>query len=272
MVQLCDKLDKGKLPLYVGALGGHYVAEVKLDGERIRLKYKGGLLSLTNRRGMDVTEKYPELHSFTHPSDIFLDGEMCVLDDKGISQFNTGIAFRSHCQSAESINQAKALYPVTYVLFDILELGGVNLRSLPLKERRVVLETEFRKGVKPNCRLVEQSSDIMALWNRMISEGQEGIILKPLNSPYKEGNRGTWLKVKNIKEVDLIFTKYETHPKGIVLENTEGIRVNVNGNQHVEVLDKLVKLGSVEVTIRHLGETGNKRYRQPTFMKLVEKI
>jgi len=163
-------------------------------------------------------------------------------------------------------------YPVTFVVFDILELNGENLRNKPYSERRAILE-QIGLGLEkhPNIKLVEQFTDIKDAWDKMQREDREGLILKHKTSIYKEGFRSSnWKKVKNIKEVDLKFTKYEQNPQGITVENSEGIRCLVGGRHQYPVKNILAKQGEVVITIRHLGKTKAGKYRQPVFHKVVK--
>jgi len=266
---LCEKIKKADLPLFLAAVPPNkWIAEVKYDGDRVVLTYKKGKVALQNRRGKDVTHVYPEFQGFTHPHDIVLDGEMCVMKD-GKSDFNDGITHRSHCKSPEKIFSAMQEYPCTFVVFDILESAGVNLRHDKCGVRRKVLESLKLKH--KDIMLSRQDTDIIRLWKEMESAGEEGVIVKDLDGLYKEGGRSSsWRKVKNIKETDLTFTKYEVHPMGITVENDDEIRCTVNGAQHVDVRDTLDKHGEALITIEHLGDkTPAGKYRQPTFKKLV---
>ena len=269
MVMLCNKVDKSDLIQFLALIDKNdWIAETKEDGDRVRLRFKGGKVSLTNRRGIDITEKYPELHTFECDNEVFLDGEMCVLDSKGVSQFNTGIAFRTHCKNPDVIAKAMVDYPVTFVVFDLLELGGVDLRGETLKVRRRELESLNLNH--SNIKIIEQFTDIKKAWNRIEERKEEGLIIKNLNSLYREGYRScNWRKVKNLKEVDLKFTRYDANPQGITVENTDGIRVLVAGHHQYDVRDTIDKKGEAVVTVRHLGVTNAGKYRQPTYMKLV---
>ena len=264
MVMLCHKIEKADLPLFLSVAGSNWVAEEKYDGDRIRLRVKGGYISLHNKKGTDVTFRYPEFSIRTDLPDCFLDGEMCVMKN-GVSAFNDGIAFRTHCKDPAKIRAYMDMYPVTYVAFDVLELNGTDTTHMPLHQRRNMLEDNFdcRFG---NIIISEMFTDIQKGWDKVTSKGGEGLILKDLNSLYHENKRhSAWRKVKDVKEVDLRFTKYETHNMGITLENDEGIRVVVNGAQAQEVAQIVDTTGSVTGAIRHLGQTETGKYRQPTW-------
>jgi len=267
MVMLCDKTDKADLPKFLAVVGNNWVCEEKFDGDRIRLHLKDGKVSLHNRRYRDHTATFPEMHSFTHDKELLLDGEMCVIID-GVSEFNEGIAFRTHCKNPNVIASAMKSHPVTFVVFDILEYDGRDIRDKPLRERRAILDSLNLSH--PNIKVCNQFTDIINQWTRMAAEGREGLILKDLNSKYKEGYRSaSWRKVKNILEVDLKFTKYDVNNAGITVENNDGIRCLVAGRNAPEVKAMIDKVGTATLTINHLGQTKTGKFRQPTYNKIV---
>ena len=268
MVMLCKSLNSDKLELYA-KVAQNKIAEVKEDGDRMRMIVKNKEITLLNRTGKDVTFRYPKFTTIDLP-DTTVDGEICVVNDRGISVFNDGIAHRTHLKDPALIKSAVKVYPVIFIAFDLLELENTNYRHRPFKERRDVLETidiELHK----NIQLVTQSKDIMGLWKYVTELGGEGIVIKDLNEFYYEGKRkDAWTKVKDVNETDLYFNGYEVQPRGITLTNNDEIRVVVNGEQSKEVRNIIDDNGIVHVTIRHLGEkTKNDKYRQPTFLKLV---
>ena len=270
MVMLCKTMERGEIELFAKVANANHVAQIKEDGDRMRVRIKDKKATLYNRPGKDVTEKYPEFHGEIDLPDCFLDGEICVMVD-GVSKFNDGIAHRTHCNSFETITNAALNYPVTFVVFDILNLTGRDVRKYKQQERMRLLNNVllvYKDAFDTNLiTLIEESEDILSLWKKALRIGAEGIVIKNINSVYQEGKRTrSWIKVKDVNETDLMFTKYEIQNRGITIENDEGIRVVVNGAQAEEVKQAIPCM----VTIRHLGKiTAKGRYRQPTFMKLV---
>lgn len=94
--------------------------------------------------------------------------------------------------SAPSIEEASL--PV-YIAFDVLELGGRDLRSQPLKARRLALEglAEGQDLILPARRL---SSNGLGAWAQAIHGGCEGMVAKDQESPYVPGRTLRWLNVK----------------------------------------------------------------------------
>lgn len=267
---LCKSLELNALPLWLESNKDKWVAEIKFDGDRLRLIHIKGVTKLYNRRNKEVTERYPELQSFKSPHDLVLDGEVCVFDTKGVSQFNEGIAFRTHCKSEESIASAMSNYPVTFVAFDLLECDGEDLRDVTYEQRIKHLGI-LKKNIKCDSLMYsEVFEDIKKAWNMIKKSNREGLILKKLDSTYRDDYRSpNWLKVKNLQEIDLEFIDYTVNPAGIRVTTENEIAIQVAGEQHYEVKEALDKIGKVILTVRHLGETKEGRYRQPTFLKMV---
>jgi DNA ligase-1 len=86
--------------------------------------------------------------------------------------------------------------------YDALEIDGVDLRPLPLVERRAQLEAWHAKVRPPATDLSvplkpKSKSELMQVWQGTRGLGIEGLMLKRLASPYIAGRpRGHWFKWK----------------------------------------------------------------------------
>jgi bifunctional non-homologous end joining protein LigD len=81
--------------------------------------------------------------------------------------------------------------------FDLLELGGKDLRRTPLEERKGALSKLVRKAswaVQLNEHITERG-DIV--FRHACKLGFEGIVSKRLGSPYHSGRTRYWIKSKN---------------------------------------------------------------------------
>lgn len=268
---LCTSLDKKELSQFAKK-ATDWVSEYKMDGVRMRLFVKNGKVQLANRSGDDVTALYPELHniSLKEHSEIFVDGEAVCMKG-GISSFSM-VSHRTHLlpNDKDKIRSYMREYPVTYVVFDLLELDGLNVRGKEWIERRKILETiQFNND---SIVLSEYSSDIMKMWEDITSKGGEGIILKHIHTPYYEGKRvSSWKKVKANQCSDIYFTKYTIHNRGIRCETEDGnVAITVNGEQAKAVQERLDNKGKVLLEVKYLERTEAGAYRMPTFVKMVE--
>jgi bifunctional non-homologous end joining protein LigD len=75
-------------------------------------------------------------------------------------------------------------------------LAGADLRALPWAARRERLDLLARAFGAPFelSPLVEPSADLAA---QMVDGRLEGIVLKDRRSPYRDGSRAGWFKVKD---------------------------------------------------------------------------
>ena len=94
--------------------------------------------------------------------------------------------------------------PGTMLLaFDILELDGIDLRDLPLAQRKRWLKGLL--GRQDGLQLVEHlEGDGAEVFKAACRLGLEGIVSKRADSTYKGGRSKMWLKIKNRNHPALI--------------------------------------------------------------------
>jgi len=167
---------------------GGWVYEEKVDGWRMVAVKANGVVRLVSRNGRDHTHRFPELvkaldrlkvKTFT------LDGEVAVFDKALISRF-------------EWLRGRPADEPATlpvYMVFDLLELDGRDLREQPLRERRRLLDRLVSShGMVFPARRLDRNG--LKAWNEALERGLEGIVAKDPESHYVPGRTLSWLKVK----------------------------------------------------------------------------
>ena len=96
-----------------------------------------------------------------------------------------------------------------YHVFDILWLDGQLLTSLPIEERRQLLESLH---FTPPLRLVERLTGERP-WERACAEGWEGVIAKQPGSRYEHRRSKAWLKMKCEASQELVVGGF-TDPQG----------------------------------------------------------
>lgn len=174
--------------------------EPKFDGFRaIALVDEGGAVQLWSRRRTRFNEGFPEVVEAVReqiPPGTVVDGEIVRWGEDGRLDF--GALQRRHVAGRRRAEFART-EPCHYVVFDVLESGGEDLRPRPLRERRAVLES-LLGGAPPSARVVltPQTSDAeeAALWfDAFAAQGVEGLVVKDADGPYLEGRR-RWRKVK----------------------------------------------------------------------------
>ena len=166
--------------------GDAWLYEVKHDGYRLMLNRKAERLRIFTRSGNDWVKRYPLIETALRAlkvQSVVFDGEGVWCGENGIPDFA-----KLHSRGYDD--------EVTYFAFDLLEIDGVNLRLLPLQERKKRLRTLLR-GNK-TIRYVEHfDSDGELMFAHACSMGLEGIVSKRRDLPYRSGLSKSWVKIKN---------------------------------------------------------------------------
>jgi len=247
-----------------------YLFEIKFDGERALFHFDKGSLIIQNRRGDDITFRYPEFFSLANGKQGIVDGEIVAFDSEGKSNFDL-LAQRSHLQKQFDIAIRAKKIPLIFMAFDILKFDNEDLTKLPLTKRREILYKEF----PPSIGLFQWSLPLdkegrgIALFQMAKELDLEGIVAKHIDSPYVPNHRGAyWKKIKNVKTIDMIFTKYTINNAGIRIENEEGIAVQVAGKNAPAVKKEIDEKGVVLIEVKYLNKTKYGKLRMPTFKEL----
>jgi bifunctional non-homologous end joining protein LigD len=165
-----------------------WVYEEKVDGWRmLAVKTEVGV-QLISRSGLDHTLRFPELVkdlAALKPSTFTLDGEVAVYDKTLISRFEW---LRARPKDEH------ATLPV-YMVFDVLELDGRDLRGESLRERRRVLR-HLVNGRRMILLVRHLSNNGLKAWEEARTRGYEGIVAKDPESKYVPGRTLRWIKVK----------------------------------------------------------------------------
>ncbi|MBN9171580.1 MAG: ATP-dependent DNA ligase [Microbacterium sp.] len=173
-------------------------AEVKWDGIRAIGVWDGSRLRLFARSGTDVTARYPELtaeDAGLSATAAVLDGEIVALDTQGRPSF-TRLQNRMHLTKPREIAAESRRTPVRYHLFDVVELDGKDVSTLPLSQRRELLEDVAATAIAPIV-VPPVFDDVGAALAASRRFGLEGVVVKNPGSPYRRGIRSeSWLKVK----------------------------------------------------------------------------
>lgn len=177
----------------------HYLAEEKFDGMRCQLHAGGSKVKLFSRDLNEITGSFPELvaafQAKSMPESV-LDGEICVFKDNRIQPFQL---LQKRMGVKKPSQKILDQYPVMFVGFDLLYLDGTPLFNEPLTKRRQKLETLSTQYEIPITKQFDITNldDIETLFSRALDHGNEGLMLKKVNSVYEYGQRRkSWLKVK----------------------------------------------------------------------------
>jgi bifunctional non-homologous end joining protein LigD len=190
----------GRLP--IDAHG--WSLELKWDGVRGVAYLEGGHLLLRSRNDIDITRTYPEVQPLADvlgDGSAILDGELVALDAYGRPSF--GRLQQRMKQTSPSAGLMSA-YPVVYVVFDLLALGGRATIDLGYERRRELLEASMPGGSAWRVSPVLEGDPADVL-RATAEQGLEGVVAKRHGSPYRPGVRSPdWRKVKNERTQEVV--------------------------------------------------------------------
>jgi bifunctional non-homologous end joining protein LigD len=185
--------------------GSRLAFELKWDGVRALATVDGGRVRLVNRRGGDISHRYPELRALglaLGSTEVVLDGELVVFD--GPRPDFQLMQRRIHVDGERDIRRLATELPVVYVIFDLLWLDGHSTMELPYTERRQRLLDLSLSGpawqTPPH-----EVGDGLATRSVVEQFDLEGVVAKQLDSVYEPGKRSrAWVKWKLLLEQEFV--------------------------------------------------------------------
>ena len=212
-------VDTGKGPMLAESReqpfsGEGWVFELKYDGYRALAEKHGSGVAIRYRSGREATALYPEIASALRAlpcQEAILDGEIVVLDAQGRPSFQ-GLQRRALLSRRPDVERAARDRPASLVAFDLLALDGLDLRGLPLIERKAAL-SELVPRVGPlryADHVAERGEDF---YREVRARGLEGMVAKRADSPYRSGRSGAWVKVRSERSDDFAVVGF-TAPGG----------------------------------------------------------
>jgi bifunctional non-homologous end joining protein LigD len=185
--------------------GDGWVHEIKFDGYRMLAYVEGGQARLLSRNTLDWSRRFgqvTEALADIRAKDAIIDGEVCVLDERGRADF----------QKLQALVEGGKPARLPYLVFDLLWLDGEDLRKLPLLKRKAKLE-----AIVPKRSAVVQYVDHFAartdddgvkFFVGVCESGLEGTIAKRKDAPYESGRSTSWIKVKCVDAKEFVVGGY----------------------------------------------------------------
>jgi len=177
--------------------GDDWLFEMKYDGYRALAAIAGDQVRLYTRNANDWTTQFNSLveplSKLTRGSAL-LDGEIVAFKD-GRTDFST---------LKDALSSGA---PLTYFVFDLLAENGEDLTRLPQIERKQRLEkllgkTRANAPIQFSPHIVGHGQE---MFNSMCKAGEEGVIAKLANAPYRGERTKSWLKIKCGKRQEFVI-------------------------------------------------------------------
>jgi bifunctional non-homologous end joining protein LigD len=241
--------------------GPNWILEPKYDGIRFLVhKDAGGVVRCYGgRNGSDHTGNAPAIEDHVAeymPSGTWLDGEL--VDGDGM----LGVR-------GESSNVQR------FMVFDVLELGGKDIRHQPFRTRREWLETMDRLGMFGDVvQLTKQYEPSQFLYEGLVRAGWEGMVAKTWSGLYRPGKRSRdWMKLKHDDTVEAVITGYEMGKGESNSDRVGALRFKFvdNGVESTAGFDydpaEVEQLFGKHVEVAHMGTFPSGSRRHPRIVK-----
>ncbi len=214
-----------------------FAVETKYDGIRVQAHiapadrainlqqetvFAGIRVALFSRTLQEMTDSFPDLvmplaaltpHALVsgESAGLILDGEIVPYQNEQILPFS---ALQARLSPRTPSPDLMARVPVAFIAYDVLYKDGDVLIQQPYLQRRQILESLPMEVPKVRLVVSQQLFDLDELDQQYVlarSQGQEGLIVKALHSPYRPGQRSQdWLKLRHsIATLDVVVTGAE---------------------------------------------------------------
>ncbi len=190
-----------------------WLFEVKYDGYRVIAAREDGHARLFYRSGREATALFPELATALAAlplSHVVLDGELVVHDAAGRPSFQL-LQGRAAATPREAARAAVET-PASLALFDLLAIGDLDLRPLPLLARKELL-ARLVPPVGPLRFAPHWEERGRAVFHEIEKLGLEGMIAKRADAPYRAGRSPAWRKIRIQKTGDFAVVGWSA-PRG----------------------------------------------------------
>lgn len=234
--------------------------EYKYDGFRMMInKTEKGEIKIFTRRLDEVTHQFPEVQDYVkkHVSGktFIIDGEAVGYNPKN-HKYTSFQDISQRIKRKYDIEKLQKELPIELNIFDILYHNGKNLIKTPFIERRKILERIIQQKkwqiVLAHQIITDDEKKGEAFYKEALKVGEEGVMIKGLQAPYKPGARvGYGVKYKpEGNELDVVITgaEYGTGKRGGWLTSYDVSCRDESG--------KLQEIGKVSTGLKEKSEEG----------------
>lgn len=188
--------------------------EHKYDGFRMLIHSDGKEIKLFTRKLEDVTRQFPDVvaavRTHVRARSFIIDSEV-VGYNKETERYLPFEAVSQRIRRKHEIERLIQELPVEVNVFDVLYADGKSVQQLPFRERRALLERLIKvepRVIRLSAQLVTcDETEATKFYEKALQGGEEGIMVKALDAPYKQGRRsGYMVKLKPVvKDLDLVI-------------------------------------------------------------------
>jgi ATP-dependent DNA ligase len=190
------------------------IYEPKWDGFRSIIFRDGAEVEIGSRNEKPMTRYFPEVVEAilaNFPDRVVIDGEIIVADTERNTLDFEALQQRIH-PAASRVKMLSEQTPASFVAFDLLAIGDLDLTERPFAERRAML-VDTLKGAKPPVYTTPATEDLETA-RRWFAEfegaGLDGLIAKSKDVLYEPDKR-VMTKIKHKRTADCVVAGYRVH-------------------------------------------------------------
>ncbi|MFC0685255.1 DNA ligase D, partial [Novosphingobium clariflavum] len=182
--------------------GNLWMHEIKFDGYRALVAAAGGQVVVHTRSGLDWTDKFAPLAAHIAALGLpacLIDGEIIARGKDGNPDFSGLQAVLRRGKGGQSDQDE-----LEFHAFDLIEVSGENLANLPNIERKERLEALLSEAQAPIFIADHIIGAGEKLFEALCAAGQEGVIAKRVDAPYRGRRSKNWVKVKCTRRQEFV--------------------------------------------------------------------
>jgi len=240
---------------------GDIALEYKYDGFRMVIsKDEAGDIKIFTRRLDNVTKQFPDVVKYikenVNAKTFILDSEAIGYDPK-TKKYKPFQDISQRIKRKYDIEKLVKELPIEIDVFDIIYLNGESLINEPFEKRTKLLRkiiNNKKYHIQSSHQLItDDTKKAEEFFKQALADGQEGVMIKNLKSPYQPGARvDTWLKLKPVdNELDLVISKAE-YGTGKRAGTLSSFTLSCMDKDN----DKLVEIGKASTGLKEKEELG----------------
>ncbi|MDP3881393.1 MAG: ATP-dependent DNA ligase [Nanoarchaeota archaeon] len=199
--------------------------EHKYDGFRMMIHKKEGEIFLFTRRLENVTKQFPDIVEVIKKNvkgdEFILDTEVVGYDEKA-EKYKPFESISQRIKRKYDIDKLIKQLPVEVNVFDVLYYNGESWLNKNFVERRKLIEKIIKIEkwkIRPAIQIITgEEKEAQKFYEKAIEMGEEGLMVKKIDSPYKQGRKvGYMVKLKPVvNDLDLVIVgaEYGTGKRG----------------------------------------------------------
>ncbi|WP_052296034.1 ATP-dependent DNA ligase [Thermodesulfobium narugense] len=235
---------------------GKCIVEPKYDGFRCQVHKIGDKVKIYSRNLEDNTHMFPEIVESTikycRAKNCIFEGEAISFDPKTLRFMPFQITVQR--KRKHNILKVAAKFPLRLEVFDLLYKDDLDITSKPLFERKRLLNDTILKNdtiVISDSSEADSPERIKSLFEKYVSEGMEGIMIKRLDGVYQAGSRNfNWIKLKRSMKQSILSDTIDAVIMGYFYGKGQRIKLGIGSlliglyNPEMDCFETIAKLGS----------------------------